>query len=49
MSVRRHSGWLVAAVVVALIAYVSLNTLRSEGVGSEGLKAGTKEIGRAHV
>lgn len=42
MSVRRHSGWLVAAVVVALIAYVSLNTLRSEGVGSEGLKAGTK-------
>jgi AhpC/TSA family len=35
-------GWFVAIVGVALIAYASLNTLRTEGVGSQGLKLGTK-------
>jgi AhpC/TSA family len=35
-------GWFVALVGVLLVAYVSLNTLRSDGVGSQGLKIGTK-------
>jgi AhpC/TSA family len=35
-------GWFVALVGVLLVAYVSLNTLRSEGVGSQGLKIGAK-------
>jgi AhpC/TSA family len=39
--VRRY-GWLLAVAAVVLIAYVSLNTLRSDGVGSEGPKVGTR-------
>jgi AhpC/TSA family protein len=35
-------GWVVGVVVVALLAYVSLNTLRSHGVGSRGLTVGSK-------
>lgn len=43
MSLRRaRYGWFVAAALVALVVYVSLNTLRSHHVASEGLKAGTK-------
>ena len=41
MSARRY-GWFLAIAAVALIVYVSLNTLRSDHVGSEGLKAGTR-------
>ena len=35
-------GWFIAIVGVALIAYASLNTLRTHSVGSQGLKIGTK-------
>jgi hypothetical protein len=35
-------GWFVAVVGLLLVAYVSLNTLRTESVGSQGLKLGTK-------
>ena len=35
-------GWFVAVVGVALIVYASLNTLRTESVGSQGLKIGSK-------
>ena len=35
-------GWFVAVVGVALIAYASLNTLRTHSVGSQGLKIGSK-------
>jgi AhpC/TSA family protein len=35
-------GWFVAIVGVALIAYASLNTLRTHSVGSQGLKIGSK-------
>ena len=35
-------GWFVVAALFALVVYVSLNTLRSHHVASEGLKAGTK-------
>jgi hypothetical protein len=35
-------GWFVGVVVVLLLAYVSLNTLRSEGPGSEGVKVGAR-------
>jgi hypothetical protein len=38
----RRYGWFLALVAVALIAYISLNTLRSEHVGSTGLKVGSK-------
>jgi hypothetical protein len=41
VSARRY-GWFLAIAAVALIVYVSLNTLRSDGVGSEGLKAGSR-------
>ena len=41
MSARRY-GWFLAIVAAALIVYVSLNTLRSDHVGSEGLKAGSR-------
>ena len=41
MSARRY-GWFLAIAAVALIVYVSLNTLRSDHVGSEGLKAGSR-------
>jgi hypothetical protein len=40
-SVRGRYGWFVALALVALIAYVSLNTLRSEHVGSQGPRAGS--------
>jgi hypothetical protein len=40
--VRSRSGWIVAAALVGLVVYVSLNTLRGDRVGSEGLKAGAK-------
>jgi hypothetical protein len=35
-------GWFVALVGVLLIAYVSLNTLRTDSAGSQGLKVGAK-------
>jgi AhpC/TSA family len=35
-------GWFVAVVGLLLVAYVSLNTLRTESVGSQGLKLGAK-------
>jgi hypothetical protein len=38
----RRYGWFLALVGVALIAYVSLNTLRSDHVGSTGLKVGSQ-------
>jgi hypothetical protein len=33
--------WFVGVVVVLLIAYVSVNTIRTKGVGSSGLRAGS--------
>jgi hypothetical protein len=42
VSATRRYGWVVAIAAVALIAYVSLNTLRSDGVGSQGPKAGSR-------
>lgn len=33
-------GWLVGVLALILIAYISLNTLRTEGQGSSGLQAG---------
>lgn len=42
MSGGRRYGWFLALVGVALIAYVSLNTLRSDHVGSTGLKVGSQ-------
>jgi AhpC/TSA family protein len=35
-------GWFVAVVGLLLVAYVSLNTLRTDSVGSQGLKLGAK-------
>jgi hypothetical protein len=35
-------GWFVAVVGLLLVAYVSLNTLRSDPVGSQGLRIGAK-------
>jgi hypothetical protein len=35
-------GWFVGVVVVIVLAYISLNTLGSHGVGSRGLKVGAK-------
>jgi hypothetical protein len=35
-------GWFVGVVVVLLLAYVSLNTLRSDGPGSEGVRPGAR-------
>ena len=42
MSAGRRYGWFLALVAVLLIAYVSLNTLRSDHVGSAGLKVGSR-------
>jgi hypothetical protein len=42
VSATRRYGWVVAVVGVALIAYVSLNTLRTDSVGSQGLKIGSR-------
>jgi hypothetical protein len=36
------SGWLVGVVGVVALAYITLNTLRTESVGSRGLEAGTR-------
>jgi hypothetical protein len=35
-------GWFVGVVGLLLVAYVSLNTLRTDSVGSQGLKIGAK-------
>ena len=35
-------GWLVGVAGVVVVAYITLNTLRTEGVGSRGLAAGTR-------
>ena len=35
-------GWLVGVVGVVVLAYITLNTLRTEGVGSRGLEPGTR-------
>jgi hypothetical protein len=42
VSAGRRYGWFLALVAAALIVYVSLNTLRSNHVGSAGLKVGTR-------
>jgi AhpC/TSA family protein len=42
VSAGRRYGWFLALVALVLIAYVSLNTLRSEHVGSTGLKVGSR-------
>ena len=34
-------GWLVGVLTVAVLAYITLNTLRTESVGSRGLEPGT--------
>jgi hypothetical protein len=39
---RRRYAWFVALAAFALIVYVSLNTLRSDHVGSRGPKAGSR-------
>jgi hypothetical protein len=39
---RPRYGWVVAVAVFALIVYVSLNTLRSDHVGSRGPKPGSR-------
>jgi AhpC/TSA family len=36
-SARRRSGWLVVVLLAAFVAYVSLNTLRSDHISSTGL------------
>jgi hypothetical protein len=42
VSGRRRYGWVLAVAAFALIVYVSLNTLRSDHVGSRGPKAGSR-------
>jgi hypothetical protein len=42
VSAGRRYGWFLALVAVLLLAYVSLNTLRNKGPGSEGLKVGSR-------
>jgi hypothetical protein len=42
VSAGRRYGWFLALVAAALIVYVSLNTLRSDHVGSTGLKVGSR-------
>ena len=42
MTGGRRYGWFLALAALVLIAYVSLNTLRSDHVGSTGLKVGSK-------
>jgi hypothetical protein len=37
-----RSGWLVGAIGVVVLAYITLNTLRTESVGSRGPAAGTR-------
>jgi hypothetical protein len=35
-------GWLVGVVAVVVLAYITLNTLRTEGIGPRGLERGTR-------
>jgi hypothetical protein len=42
VSAPRRYGWFVAVVGVALVAYVTVNTLRSDRVSSQGPKVGSK-------
>jgi hypothetical protein len=42
VSAGRRYGWFLALVAVVLIVYVSVNTLRSDHVGSAGLKVGSR-------
>jgi hypothetical protein len=37
-----RSGWLVGVIGVVVLAYITLNTLRTESVGSRGPEAGTQ-------
>ena len=37
-----RGGWLVGVVGVVVLAYITLNSLRTEGVGSRGLEVGTR-------
>ena len=37
-----RGGWLVGVVGVVVLAYITLNTLQTEGVGSRGLEVGTR-------
>ena len=37
-----RGGWLVGVVGVVVLAYITLNTLRTEGVGSRGREVGTR-------
>jgi hypothetical protein len=39
---RRRSGWIVGIVALAALAWILVNTLRTEGVPSSGLEPGTK-------
>ena len=36
----RHPGWIAIVAGLAILAYISLNTLRTEGPGSRGIPAG---------
>jgi hypothetical protein len=36
------SGWLVGLVAVVVLGYITINSLRTEGVGSQGLARGTE-------
>jgi hypothetical protein len=38
----RQSGWIVGVLAVAVIAYISYNSLQTEGPGSRGLVAGSE-------
>jgi AhpC/TSA family len=40
--VSPRPGWMVALVALAALVYITLNTLRTEGVGSTGPSAGTR-------
>jgi hypothetical protein len=37
-----RGGWLVGVVAVVVLGYITFNSLRSEGVGTEGLERGTE-------
>ena len=37
-----RGGWLVGAVAVAMLAYIAMNTLRTEGLDPRGLEPGTR-------
>jgi AhpC/TSA family len=42
VSATRRYGWFVAVVGLGLIVYASLNTLRTDSVGSQGLEVGAR-------